>query len=49
MKKPYERPRIEEWTVASLTQVGQSRPGGDSLPDQARGQEDGSIFPGGLS
>jgi hypothetical protein len=49
MKKPYERPRIEEWTIAGLTHVGQTKPGDDTLPDGAKGKEDGSVYPGGLS
>jgi hypothetical protein len=48
-KKPYAKPRIEEWTIAGLTQVGQTNPGNDSLPLGARGQQMGSINPPGLN
>jgi hypothetical protein len=43
-KKVYETPLIEEWTIAGLTQVGQTNPGADTLPAGARGKEDGSVF-----
>ena len=49
LKKPYAPPRIEEWTIAELTQVGQTNPGGDTLPAQSKGKESGSVYPGGLS
>jgi len=48
MKKPYEEPKVEEWTVAELTQVGQTKPGNDTLPDGTKGKEDGSVYPDGL-
>jgi hypothetical protein len=47
-KKVYETPRIEEWTVASLTQVGVSEAGGDTLPWRAQGKDGGSVYPAGL-
>jgi hypothetical protein len=48
-RKRYSTPRIEEWTIAGLTQVGQTREGGDILPGQARGNDNGSIHPPGLN
>ena len=47
-KKTYEPPTIEEWTVASLTQVGDSTSGGDTLPWRAKGNDGGSVYPAGL-
>lgn len=47
-KKTYEPPTIEEWTVASLTQVGNSTSGGDTLPWRAKGNDGGSVYPAGL-
>lgn len=47
-KKTYQAPSIEEWTVASLTQVGQSVSGGDTLPYRAQGKDGGSVYPAGL-
>ena len=47
-KKTYEPPTIEEWTVASLTQVGDSTAGGDTLPWRAKGNDGGSVYPAGL-
>jgi hypothetical protein len=34
-KRPYRTPRIEEWTVAGLTQVGHTNPGDDTWPGNA--------------
>jgi len=48
MKKPYVRPEVEEWSVAGLTQVGQTNPGDDVLPGDAYGKDGGSINPDGL-
>ncbi len=47
-KKAYEPPTIEEWTVASLTQVGNSTAGGDTLPWRSKGNDGGSVYPAGL-
>jgi hypothetical protein len=47
-RKPYETPRLEEWTIASLTQVGMSEAGGDTLPWRAKGNDGGSVYPAGL-
>lgn len=46
----YEPPRLEEFgTVTDLTKVGQTNPGSDALPGQAKGNANGSVFPPGLS
>ena len=43
-KREYRAPRLEEFgTVADLTQVGQTNPGDDTLPGNARGKDGGSI------
>ena len=48
MSKDYTAPEFEEFgTVADLTQVGQTNPGGDTQP--GNGQDNGSVFPRGLS
>ncbi|MCO5763720.1 MAG: hypothetical protein NHG36_19835 [Chromatiaceae bacterium] len=47
-KKAYAPPTIEEWTVASLTQVGSSTAGGDTLPYRSQGKDGGSVYPAGL-
>lgn len=48
-RKTYDSPKLIRWgTVADLTKVGQTNPGADMLPGQARGRESGSIFPPGL-
>lgn len=48
-KKPYRRPVLKTWgSVAELTQVGQTTPGGDLLPTSASGREGGSVYPSGL-
>ena len=48
-KREYKTPEIEEFgTVADLTQVGQTVPGDDVLPGNARGRDEGSINPPGL-
>ena len=48
-RKAYASPGLSKWgTVADLTQVGQTNPGGDVLYDQAKGKEGGSIYPAGL-
>ena len=48
-KREYSSPELEEFgSVADLTQVGQTKPGDDSLPGQAYGQDGGSINPDGL-
>ncbi len=44
VRKPYTSPRLRRWgSIAELTQVGQTNPGSDLLPGQARGRESGSI------
>lgn len=49
-RRPYRAPKLRRWgTVADITLVGQTRPGGDVLPGGAQGREGGSINPPGLS
>jgi hypothetical protein len=48
-RKAYEAPVLEDLGSArDLTRVGQTRPGDDVLPGDARGRDEGSINPGGL-
>ncbi len=48
-KREYKAPELEEYgTVADLTQVGQTQPGDDTLPGDAKGKDGGSVNPGGL-
>ncbi|MCE9683109.1 hypothetical protein [Halomonas alkalisoli] len=48
-RREYSTPQLTLWgAVADITQVGQTRPGGDVLPAGAQGREDGSIHPPGL-
>ena len=43
-KHEYRAPELEEYgTVADLTQVGQTQPGDDTLPGDAKGKDGGSI------
>ena len=45
----YTAPVLTTWgTVADLTRVGQTNPGNDMLPGQARGQQFGSVNADGL-
>jgi hypothetical protein len=49
-RKVYQTPVLEDLgTAKDLTKVGQTQPGDDTLPGQARGKDGGSINPGGLS
>ncbi|AXY40768.1 hypothetical protein [Halomonas sp. JS92-SW72] len=49
-RRPYRAPELRQWgTVADITLVGQTNPGGDVLPGQAQGRDGGSINPPGLS
>lgn len=49
VRREYSAPQLKRWgTVADITLVGQTRPGGDILPGQAEGREGGSINPPGL-
>lgn len=49
VRQEYSAPQLKRWgTVADITLVGQTRPGGDVLPGQAEGREGGSINPPGL-
>lgn len=49
-RRPYRAPELRQWgTVADITLVGQTNPGGDLLPGQAEGRDGGSISPPGLS
>ncbi|WP_411795039.1 lasso RiPP family leader peptide-containing protein [Halomonas sp. A29] len=44
VRREYSRPQLTRWgTVADLTLVGQTRPGGDVLPGQAQGRQGGSV------
>lgn len=44
VRREYSSPQLTRWgTVADLTLVGQTRPGGDVLPGQAQGRQGGSV------
>ncbi|APX92766.1 hypothetical protein BWR19_07385 [Halomonas sp. 1513] len=48
-RRDYSAPQLSQWgKVSDMTQVGQTRPGGDVLPGNARGNDGGSIMPSGL-
>ena len=48
-RREYSAPQLSQWgAVADITQVGQTRPGGDLLPGQAEGKDGGSITDTGI-
>jgi hypothetical protein len=48
-RREYHAPELRQWgSVADITQVGQTRPGDDVLPGDAKGKDGGSINPSGL-
>lgn len=48
-RREYRAPQLSQWgAVADITQVGQTRPGGDVLPGNSEGRDGGSIMPPGL-
>lgn len=48
-RREYSTPQLTLWgAVADITQVGQTRPGGDVLPGNAQGRDGGSIMAPGL-
>ena len=48
-RREYRAPELRQWgSVADITQVGQSTPGDDTLPGDAKGKDGGSVYPDGL-
>lgn len=48
-RREYSAPQLNKWgAVADITQVGQTRPGGDVLPGNSEGKDGGSIMAPGL-
>lgn len=49
-KKAYKAPVLDKFgTIVELTHVGQTNPGDDVLPGNAKGKDGGSINPDGLA